>query len=52
MWNKKHFFIIVKGLSITKNCLRPESAPLSNDSAINVEKPQSDFIQKKALAIF
>ena len=25
----KAFFIIFKGLSIVKNCLRPESAPLN-----------------------
>ena len=27
--NKKHFFISFKGLSVAKNCLIPESAPLS-----------------------
>ena len=27
---KKAFFIIFKELSVAKNCLRPESAPLSN----------------------
>ena len=27
-WNKEHFFIIFKGLSVGKNYLRPESAPL------------------------
>ena len=27
-WNKKAFFIILKELSIAKNCLSPESAPL------------------------
>ena len=27
-WNKKAFFIILKGLSVAKNCLRPESVPL------------------------
>ena len=26
---KKHFFIIFKGLSVAKNCLKPESAPLN-----------------------
>ena len=26
---EKTFFIIFKGLSVAKNCLRPESAPLS-----------------------
>ena len=26
---QKAFFIIFKGLSVSKNCLRPESAPLS-----------------------
>ena len=27
--NKKAFVIILKGLSLVKNCLRPESAPLN-----------------------
>ena len=27
-WNKKAFFIIFKGLSVTKNCIRPENVPL------------------------
>ena len=27
-WNKKPFFIIFKRLPVTKNCLRPKSAPL------------------------
>ena len=29
MWNKKTFFIIFKGLSVLKNCLKPNSAPES-----------------------
>ena len=29
--NKKAFFIIPKGLSAAKNCLRPESAPLNSN---------------------
>ena len=28
---QKTFFIIFKGLSVAKNCLRPESAPLTFD---------------------
>ena len=28
-WNKKHFFVFFKGLSIAKNCLRFESRPLN-----------------------
>ena len=28
--NEKKHFVIFKGLSVTKNCLRPESAPLSS----------------------
>ena len=28
-WNKKRFFIIFKGFSIAKNCLRPDSASLT-----------------------
>ena len=27
---QKTFFIIFKGLSVAKNCLRPESEPLKN----------------------
>ena len=30
--NLKAFFIIFKGLSVAKNCLRPESAPLKPKS--------------------
>ena len=30
---QKTFYIIFKGLSVAKNCLRPESAPL-NDSSL------------------
>ena len=26
---KKSFFVILKGLSVVRNCLRPESAPLT-----------------------
>ena len=29
----KAFFIIFKGLSVAKNCLRPESAPLNQNVA-------------------
>ena len=28
-WNKKYFSSFLKGFQLTKNCLRPESAPLS-----------------------
>ena len=33
-WNKKHFFIIFKGLSFVKNCLRPENASLQQRTII------------------
>ena len=28
-WNKKYFFMVFQGLSITRNCLRSETAPLT-----------------------
>ena len=38
----KVFFIIFKGISVAKNCLRPESAPLRNDYSA---KPMEDKIE-------
>ena len=37
----KSFFIIFKGLSVAKNCLRPESAPIILDltSGLKYQRP-------------
>ena len=33
-WNKKHLFIIFKGLSVSENCDRPESVCLAAQIAL------------------
>ena len=38
---QKAFFIIFKGLSVAKNCLRPESAPLVLPLRFQVVKEKS-----------
>ena len=35
--DKKAFFISFKGLSVAKNCLRPESVPLKAFFGLNVK---------------
>ena len=49
---QKSFFIIFKGLSVAKNCLRPESAPLKEKHFSSFLIPVSISINKLTKMVF